>query len=296
MDDLYPKLSQLMPPENPYCYKRALRPLPIADAYAAFVNARPLQLGGVRSKHHTNRGETSPSVDTQFTVRVAKAAILERKYDMLPGGKKATARGWRPFGVVLSGSQVIFFSDLGAFESWVAASSKNNNTPPSSPSTTSTSTTSTTRRFPSLPTYMATGSSSSNNSMDDPTESFSSQQSLQTNNSNIPIISNHSNNDNNNNAQVLRPVQIISLADAVCIHDDSYTKYPYVFRLMTGDGQLFFLRAKNNADLDDWMLKINYAAASKTNNVRLRPPRQGPHRDKRQEVIKVRDEEDIYAM
>lgn len=289
MDDLYPKLSQLMPPENPYCYKRVLRPLPVADAYAAFVNARPLQLGGVRSKHHNNRPESSPSVDTQFTVRVAKAAILERKYDMLPGGKKATARGWRPFGVVLSGSQVIFFSDLGAFESWVANSNKGSqhNTPPSSPSTTTSSSTS--RRFPSFPTYMAT-TSNNNHSVDDPTESFSSQQSLQSNNSNIPIISNQNDtNNNNSNAQVLRPVQIISLADAVCIHDDSYTKYPYVFRLMTGDGQLFLLRAKNNADLDDWMLKINYAAASKTNNVRLRPPRQNAHRDKRQEVIKVKD-------
>jgi hypothetical protein len=69
----------------------------------------------------------------------------------------------------------------------------------------------------------------------------------------------------------LRPVQIVSLSYAICICDEDYTKYPHVFRLITGDGQQFLLRAEDDKDMEDWMLKINYAATLKTTGVRMRP-------------------------
>ncbi|KAI8146570.1 hypothetical protein BJV82DRAFT_599026, partial [Fennellomyces sp. T-0311] len=228
IEDLYPKLTQLMPPENSFCYKRTLRPIQLTDTHMAFHHAKPLNLGGVRGRH-THDGSNT------HTIRVAKAAILERKYDMLPGGKKATARGWRPFGVILSGSQIIFFGDVLAFDTWLMQEEQP-------------------FQFPTV----------STSTFDSPsfTSSIYSTHSLS---NSIAPIPGHPN--------LLRPVQIISLQDAVCIYDESYTKYPHVFRLMTGDGQIFLMRAKSNGDLDDWMTKINYACTTKSTNVRLRPSR-----------------------
>ncbi|KAI7848809.1 hypothetical protein BDC45DRAFT_299273 [Circinella umbellata] len=306
-EDLYPKLTQLMPPENTFCYKRILRPIQLNDIHMAFHQAKPLNLGGVRGRHYTNNDGSNT-----YTIRVAKAAILERKYDMLPGGKKTTARGWRPFGVILSGTQIIFFADVLQFDSWLATEEQqeelkrqqqqrerevprhsttpthSNNRPMSERSSSSSPSSSTAPhsypmannhhsntspsnpfRFPSVSTSTVDSTSQTASF----TSSIYSTQSLT--HSIIPASpstpTNHHPSNNGNNNNLLRPVQIISLSDAVCIYDESYTKYSHVFRLITGDGQLFLLRAKNNADLDDWMMKINYAATIKTTGVRLKP-------------------------
>ncbi|KAI9494962.1 hypothetical protein BDB00DRAFT_816460 [Zychaea mexicana] len=280
VEDLYPKLTQLMPPENSFHYKRIPRPIQLNEAHMAFHHARPLSLGGVRGRHNSSNDGSNT-----YTIRVAKAAIIERKYDMLPGGKRATARGWRPFGVILSGTQIIFFADVLAFDSWLAEEERRERESPRQCSTTTTS---------SRPASERTSSSSSSSSTPPPfrfpsvststidttshshsfTSSIYSTHSLT--NSIVPIPSSPStpiinSSPNNHHNNLLRPVQIISLADAVCIYDESYTKYPHVFRLMTGDGQLFLIRAKSDADMDDWMTKINYAATIKTTGVRLKP-------------------------
>lgn len=102
-----------MPAENTFSYKRTLKPIPIMEVHFSILRAKSLCLAGVRSRYG---GENNTNT---FTIRVTKAGILDRKYDLTQGGKKATARGWRPFGCILSGSQIIFFADISSFQNWL---------------------------------------------------------------------------------------------------------------------------------------------------------------------------------
>lgn len=255
-----------MPPDNPYCFKRSLKAINISEMNSAFHNARPLLLGGVRGKNVAS----AHSNQHTHTIRVAKAGILDRKYDLLPGGRKATARGWRPFGVILSGTQIIFFADIVSFESWLVQEARRSagTTPPASPN-----------RIQSFASSIASNNHATVNSM----SSVYSNSSLSPSLVPVPSIS------SSFSSSQLRPVQIISLNEAVCVYDETYTKYPHVFRLLTGDGQQFLMHAKDDAEVDDWMSKINYAATSKTTGVKLRISQHTRHADKtkREEKAKV---------
>ncbi|KAK4515218.1 trifunctional histidinol dehydrogenase [Mucor velutinosus] len=250
--DLGQKLEQLMPAENTFSYKRTLKPIPIMEVHFSILRAKSLCLAGVRSRYGGGGSSGSDSNTNTFTIRVTKAGILDRKYDLTQGGKKATARGWRPFGCILSGSQIIFFADISSFQNWLdhredqeqqeeTVTPRRNNSFPA---------------FSSLAAAAAADSSCSNLSTTTSLASMCPQQASQ---QNIPT-----------NA-FLRPVQIVSLSYAICICDEEYTKYPHVFRLITGDGQQFLMRAEDDQDMEDWMLKINYAATLKTTGVRMRP-------------------------
>ncbi|KAF9571493.1 hypothetical protein EC968_000456 [Mortierella alpina] len=48
-------------------------------------------------------------------LKIVKQGILARKID-IENGKKSAVRGWRDLGVVLSGSQLLFFTDIGWFQ------------------------------------------------------------------------------------------------------------------------------------------------------------------------------------
>lgn len=241
-----------MPAENSFSYKRTLKPIPIMDVHFSLLKAKSLCLAGVRSRYG-NDGATN---NNTFTIRVTKAGILDRKYDLIQGGKKATARGWRPFGIILSGSQIIFFADISSYQNWLDQEEN-----PTSELAS--------RRNNSFPAFSSIAESSSSNlSVNATVTSMSSLYS--TNNQTTPIPTSNSSITTNS---LLRPVQIVSLSYAICICDEEYTKYPHVFRLITGDGQQFLLRAENDKDMEDWMLKINYAATLKTTGVRMRPTR-----------------------
>ncbi|KAI9279765.1 hypothetical protein BY458DRAFT_431450 [Sporodiniella umbellata] len=215
--DLGPKLEQQMPAENSFNYKlNLLKPIPIGSIHFSHLTARAVCLTGVRSRH-------GPKSTDTLTVRVTKAGVLDRKYDLQPGGKRATLRGWRPFGVILSGSQLIFFSDLSSYQSWQQE------------------------------------------------EQQASKVATPRRNSSVPLSVEPAVYAGVMMPSALRPTQIVSLAEAVCVHDESYQKYPYVFRLVTGDDQQWLLRATSPTEMDDWMLKINYAAALKTTGVVIRP-------------------------
>ncbi|KAI8881195.1 hypothetical protein K501DRAFT_253687 [Backusella circina FSU 941] len=237
--DLGSKLEQLMPAENTYSYKRTLKPIHIMDIHLSLLRAKSLCLAGVRSRHGNDTSNNT------YTVRVTKAGILDRKYDLIQGGRKATARGWRPFGVILSGSQIIFFADLSSYQTWLHEEESAGEMTP--------------KRNNSFPAF------SSSSSVDATVTSLSS---LYSNTSNPSL---QSSPIPTHTSSFLRPVQIISLSYAICICDEEYKKYPHVFRLITGDGQQFLLRADNDEDMQDWMMKINYASTLKTTGVKLRP-------------------------
>lgn len=233
------------------------------DVHFSLLKAKSLCLAGVRSRYGNDANHNNT-----FTIRVTKAGILDRKYDLIQGGKKATARGWRPFGIILSGSQIIFFADLSSYQSWLdkeenpsGLGSKRNN---------------------SFPAFSSIVDSSSNLSVNNTT--VNSLSSLYTQQQNTPIPHNSSSSTTSNS--YLRPVQIVSLSYAICICDEEYTKYPHVFRLITGDGQQFLLRADNDKEMEDWMLKINYAATLKTTGVRMRPTRKDGDKLKREDKAK----------
>ncbi|KAG6381326.1 hypothetical protein JVT61DRAFT_5736 [Boletus reticuloceps] len=55
--------------------------------------------------------ETIPASET-WTIKFTKVAVLNRKDDLLEGGKKTLNRKWRPYSVALTRSQLLLFRDL----------------------------------------------------------------------------------------------------------------------------------------------------------------------------------------
>lgn len=72
-----------------------------------------LSVGGVASPSVSlgDAPETLPASET-WTIKLTKVAVLNRKDDLLEGGKKPLNRKWRPYGVALTKSQLLLFRDL----------------------------------------------------------------------------------------------------------------------------------------------------------------------------------------
>jgi hypothetical protein len=64
-----------------------------------------------------------------------------------------------------------------------------------------------------------------------------------------------------------KPYSITSVVNAVCVIDQEYTKYSHTFRFVTSDGRQYLFRSQNQAEMTEWMGKINYIAAFKTNQL-----------------------------
>ncbi|KAF8932687.1 hypothetical protein BGZ52_009600 [Haplosporangium bisporale] len=62
----------------------------------------------------------SADMDGAAELKIAKFGILTRKID-IENGKKSSVRGWRDLGVILSGSQLLFFTELGWFQNQKAS-------------------------------------------------------------------------------------------------------------------------------------------------------------------------------
>lgn len=68
----------------------------------------------------TNMAHDHPDMDGAAELKIAKFGILTRKID-IEHGKKSSVRGWRDLGVILSGSQLLFFTELGWFQNQKAS-------------------------------------------------------------------------------------------------------------------------------------------------------------------------------
>ena len=53
----------------------------------------------------------SPPQERVYTLKLTKVGLLNRKEDLLEGGRKSTNRKWRSWSVMLTGSQLFFFRD-----------------------------------------------------------------------------------------------------------------------------------------------------------------------------------------
>lgn len=72
-----------------------------------------LSVGGIPTPFVNGLGGVSemlPASET-WTIRVTKVAVLNRKDDLLEGGKKPLNRKWRPYSVALTRSQLLLFRD-----------------------------------------------------------------------------------------------------------------------------------------------------------------------------------------
>lgn len=98
--------------------------LPTMDTthiHRAFASAHAIRITGVQTRHN---GETFNPTNTPFqqleeengtfVLKITKGGKLGRKVDMVDGRKKSGIRNWKQYGVILSGSQLMFFKD----EAW----------------------------------------------------------------------------------------------------------------------------------------------------------------------------------
>jgi hypothetical protein len=113
--------------ENPYCYEGTAGPWDEAQLRLAFAKAGEMEvgsaehglvspffglgMGGSPLSSLGNIGGSLPSSSEVWTLKVTKVGLLNRKDDILEGGKKALNRKWKFWGVVLTGSQLLFFRD-----------------------------------------------------------------------------------------------------------------------------------------------------------------------------------------
>jgi hypothetical protein len=120
-------VDDYVPIQNPYSYEGTAGPWDEAKLRLAFAKAGELEVGptdhglmspffglgmGASSVGNT---ETSPELHASssevWTLKMTKVGLLNRKDDILEGGKKASNRRWKLWSVVLTGSQLLFFRD-----------------------------------------------------------------------------------------------------------------------------------------------------------------------------------------
>ncbi|CAG8728892.1 8696_t:CDS:2, partial [Dentiscutata erythropus] len=202
-----PKIKDIVPTENPYSYMGTLPALDIADLHRAFSAPHTIRIMGVqnRRKNHsfksTSSSFKSTNEDGTFLLKITKSGKLGRKVDLIDGKKKTGLRSWRLYGVILSGSQLMFFKD-------------------------------------------ETG--------------FTAQMKKLKNSEESAIL------------PVLKPDVILMTADSVAVYDKNYEKYKNVFRLVCPKGHQYLFQAESEAEMNDWISKINYAATFKTAGLKMR--------------------------
>nr|CAG8457529.1 7739_t:CDS:10 [Entrophospora candida] len=183
-----PDIVDLVPLENPYSYKGTLSQLNTTNIHQAFTSARTIKITGPLDEN-----------DRTFILKITKTGRLGRKIDLLEGGKRANfTRNWKEFGVILSGSQLMFFR----IDNWINSK-------------------------------------------------ISELNDLSSKNATLPV---------------LKPNLILMTGDSIAVYDKSYTKYPNVFRLVLSKGDQYLFQAENKNEMNDWIVKINYAATFKTVN------------------------------
>lgn len=121
-----------VPRENPYSFQGTAGPWDEQDLQMAFAKANVIEVGAATTFRVTTLLSLGPGggaplgpmgafPDTGalpeagsgevLNLRVTKVGILHRKDDFLEGGRKSSNRKWRPWSVILTGSQLLLFRD-----------------------------------------------------------------------------------------------------------------------------------------------------------------------------------------
>ncbi|KAG9038197.1 hypothetical protein FRB95_002637 [Tulasnella sp. JGI-2019a] len=128
-----------IPQDNPYLYTGTAGAWDERSLQLAFAHARPLKMPTQPSTSrrrgslplNTLVGEgTSPETSVErspaVTLKVIILGVLNRKDDVLEGGRRAPNRKWKEWGVLLTGSQLLFFRDSSLVTNALAAVSEKN--------------------------------------------------------------------------------------------------------------------------------------------------------------------------
>jgi hypothetical protein len=102
--------------------------LDTVNLHREFASAHTIRVTGVQTRRN---GETFNPTNTPiqpldeeggtFILKITKGGKLGRKVDMVEGRKKGGfVRSWRQYGVILSGSQLMFFKDEAWFNTQMA--------------------------------------------------------------------------------------------------------------------------------------------------------------------------------
>ncbi|KAJ7225791.1 hypothetical protein GGX14DRAFT_641034 [Mycena pura] len=123
-------VDAFVPRESPYSFHGTAGPWDEQELQLAFAKPNVIEVGASATSLRVTVFGTSPGGPVPFTpvsvfpeaapasgevsiLRVTKVGILHRKDDILEGGKKSTNRKWKPWSVVLTGSQLLLFRDPG---------------------------------------------------------------------------------------------------------------------------------------------------------------------------------------
>ncbi|KAG2146577.1 uncharacterized protein EDB93DRAFT_1250858 [Suillus bovinus] len=133
LDSLRVNVEQHIPLDNPYCWKGTKGSWNNDELWSAFdqgdaieitcfeQNRLPSGLFGLGVSSPSLMGTNAlpgflPPQKETWRLKLSKVSVLNRKDEILEGGKKPSNRKWKSFGVALTTSQVLIFRD----PSWAA--------------------------------------------------------------------------------------------------------------------------------------------------------------------------------
>lgn len=144
LDPLRVNVEAYVTTQSPYSYEGTGGPWDEEELQRAFLMADVIEvnsadvtrtsffnIGGTGGSFNSvsngvsAQANPSPSVPQPLALRVTKVGLLNRKDDVLAGGRKASNRKWKSWSVLLTGSQLLFFRDT----TWATALSSQDSPP-----------------------------------------------------------------------------------------------------------------------------------------------------------------------
>jgi hypothetical protein len=144
LDPLRVNVEAYVPTQSPYSYEGTGGPWDDEELQRAFLMADVVEvnsadatrtsffnIGGTGGSVNSVSNEVaaqanlSPSPSQPLALRVTMVGLLNRKDDVLAGGRKASNRKWKSWSVLLTGSQLLFFRDT----NWATALSSQDSPP-----------------------------------------------------------------------------------------------------------------------------------------------------------------------
>lgn len=127
LDPLRVPVESHIPLENPYSYKGSGEAWNEDELQQAFAQAAVIEVGAVENYKLSSPffpvsvggmpgpvspvGQFSQQTDEVWTLKVTKVGLLDRKDDIVEGGKRAVNRKWKTWSVILTGSQLLLFRE-----------------------------------------------------------------------------------------------------------------------------------------------------------------------------------------
>ena len=124
LDPLRVDVNSYIPFENPFTYEGingSWNEEHLHDTFlrAHFIDTELLRSSSMFSSYPSLSATSPDTLQDTCRLKVIKAGMLNKKDDLLEGGKKALSRKWKKWGVILSDSHLLFCRN----PSWASTSS-----------------------------------------------------------------------------------------------------------------------------------------------------------------------------